>query len=133
MDAVKFLEEYKRMCNNYEKCKGCPISTCKLADGTFFCNSFIKWHAEKAVTLVEKWSKEHPQKTILDDFKEKYPNAPFCDGGNPKYVCPYHVGYDDSTPIYVCPYHVGYDEEQPDCGAVECVDCWNRPLEEVTK
>lgn len=120
MDAVKFLEEYKRMCNNYEKCKGCPISTCRLADGTFFCNSFIKWHAEKAVTLVEKWSEEHPQKTILDDFKEKYPNAKYVKNGYPK-VCPKLLGY-----------KIECDEECRFCD-YDYDKVWNTPLEEATK
>lgn len=30
MDAVKFLEETRRMCNTYDVCEGCPSNAIEL-------------------------------------------------------------------------------------------------------
>lgn len=101
MDAVEYLKARERM----NKGGFVPITT-----------DFEKNDAERAVEIVEKWSKEHPRKTILQDFLEKYPKAPMDEKGFPKDVCPFALGY-----------------EEDDCGvyfADKCFDCWNRPLEE---
>lgn len=64
------------------------------------------------VEFVERWSKNHPQKTRLQDFLEKYPNAPIEVDGTPK----------------VCCENLGYSK---DCNAeVDCVSCWNKVMEE---
>ncbi len=112
MDAVKFLKEKSRMCESDVTCADCPIYK---AGGDGFCSLWMNKHPEKAVAIVEKWSEEHPQKTILDEFIEKYPNAQISDKGVPK-MCPYDLGYGDS-----CPDIIRFD----------CVTCWNRPLSEV--
>ena len=49
------------------------------------------------------------QKTLLQDFLEKYPNTPL---GN------------DGTPL-ACPYLLGYVDEKGCHG--DCIDCWNQP------
>ena len=52
MDAVKFLEERNRMCDNYNLCTdGCPLY--KICD-------FSLGYFREMVAAVEKWSKEHP-------------------------------------------------------------------------
>lgn len=56
MDAVKFLEEYNRMCNTYNDCVGCPMQLkpfCHPHDMT--TNSELK----NLVIAVERWSCEH--------------------------------------------------------------------------
>lgn len=56
MDAVKFLEEYNRMCNAYDDCVGCPMHDkpfCHPHDMT--TNNELK----NLVIAVEKWSCEH--------------------------------------------------------------------------
>lgn len=56
MDAVKFLEEYNRMCNAYNDCVGCPMHDkpfCHPHDMT--TNSELK----NLVIAVERWSCEH--------------------------------------------------------------------------
>lgn len=68
------------------------------------------------INIVEQWSKNHPRKTILQDFLEKHPKAPRKNDGLPK-CCPYYCGYSD---IY-------------DCFGGEintCFNCWNRPMED---
>lgn len=71
----------------------------------------------KIVEIVEQWSKAHPQKTMMQNFFEKFPNAP-------KRV--------DGAPKMVCPYHVGYVSELEDCDNFhrKCLECWSRPLED---
>lgn len=110
MDAVTFIKERNRMCNFYKCCKikGCPAENLS-------CDSLeeITIQGFKLIRDVEQWSKEHPRKTILQDFLEKYPNAELNDDGIPK-PCPYWLGYKD----------------MPFCNRIRCVECWNRPVEE---
>ena len=106
MDAIKYFEESDRMCKTYTTCKGCPLEP----KDEYSC---IK-DSVKAVPIVEKWAEEHPQKTILMDFFEKYPKAERENDGTPLYVCPYELGYDDKRYCNT----VGYG----------CFVCWNRPI-----
>lgn len=71
MDAVKFIEEAKRMCNANisncaECCKGgaCPINL-----------PGANYTPEERVKLVEEWSAAHPRKTRQSVFLEQYPDA----------------------------------------------------------
>lgn len=107
MDAVKYLKEKQRMCEKYIDCLGCPIYELK-SKHHITCVMTEKTYPEKAVEIVEKWSEEHPQKTILQDFLEKYPNATLC----------------RDVPNY-CPMHLGYLKKCEE----NCIECWNSPLE----
>lgn len=70
MDAVKYLEERKRMCGSYTNmCDGCGFGKAPK------CNNTEDYNPEKAVAIVEKWSKEHPVKTRQSVLLESYPNA----------------------------------------------------------
>lgn len=71
MDAVKFIEEAKRMCNANisncaECCKGraCPINL-PGANST----------PEERVKLVEEWAAAHPRKTRQAEFLRQWPDA----------------------------------------------------------
>lgn len=71
MDAVKFIEEAKRMCNTNisncaECCKGraCPINL-----------PGANYTPEERAKLVEEWAAAHPRKTRQDVFLEKWPDA----------------------------------------------------------
>ncbi len=44
------------------------------------CGDFIKRHPEEAVSIVEKWSKEHPRKTRQSEFLKMFPNAQIFEG-----------------------------------------------------
>lgn len=118
MDAVKFLEELKRMCKSCSDCRSCPIKDpvvcmfCDAIDTKIDCNDF-----SKSVAIVETWSDEHPVKTRLVDFLEKFPNASLSSEGLPLWL-PRPFGY--------CGRKTCYDCEQP-CDAE---GCWNLPLEE---
>ena len=75
MDAMKFLSEAKRMCEN----EG-PCSTC---DAVQFCGFTQEFpldfgtvdQMQKMVKLVEKWAEEHPRKTRQIEFLKQWPNA----------------------------------------------------------
>lgn len=106
MDAVKFLKEFKRMCNTHDGCGNCPVEErcnflCIISDE----------ERQEIVGIVEKWSKDHPPKTRLQDFLEKYPNADMEKEGIPD-VCCAKLGYNCS------------------CHKYSCIDCWNEALEE---
>lgn len=99
-----------RMCKAAkDSCSNCPISAINV-DG-ISCSDFILANPEKSIEIITNWGKEHPEKTILDDFKEKHPNAPLNDNGRP-HVCPMYLGY-----ISTC--------------TTRCEECWSRPLSEV--
>lgn len=105
MDAVKFLKEFNMLCRKHE-CIKCP-----LFDGNGNDCMLVSREAEKTVAIVEQWIKEHPRKTRLQDFLEKYPNAPMDDIGEPQ-ACSASLGY--------CKNYDGYNN---------CKDCWNEPIE----
>ena len=117
MEAIKYLKEKKRMMNSLGglngKCIGVNCDECPLGSKNngrnLHCNSFEGEYPEEAVAIVEKWAEEHPQKTILMDFLEKYPKALIDEVNKIPSMCPNHLGYE-----YEC--------------CINCIDCWNRPL-----
>lgn len=115
MDAVKFMEEWKRMCN-VTVCDECSIKNdCKY--GVEECAPYNICGFENIVNGVEQWSKEHPRKTRAQDFFEKHPNArPFYDG-NPKACAAY------------CGYCTDCRADDNDYEKRDCYSCWNQPIE----
>lgn len=124
MDAVKYFKEKTRMFNSLGRkskvCDGVICSVCPFSythnGKNLGCTNFEAEYPEKAIAIIEKWAAEHPQKTMLQDFLERYPNAP--------------LDKIDGTPI-ICPYEIGYEEQCLDrnCNDIGCVKCWNRPIE----
>ena len=111
MDVLTFLKEYSRMCNSYISewnCNGCPRETEPTCEITDLGPEGIK----KLINDVDQWSKEHPLRTRLQDFREKYPNA---------------LLYYDGTPKPCCS-DLGYCKECPE--VTTCEECWNMPVEE---
>ena len=112
MDALKFFKEFDRMCNYYsnENCRGCPRETEPTCGITDLGPEGIK----KLINDVDQWSKEHPQRTRLQDFREKYPNVSMETDGTPA----------------ICCIDLGYRKEDCDPIKESCVDCWNMPVED---
>ena len=134
MDALNFLKERERMCRTcYDKemeCAYCP------ANKTEKC---LFWEAgawEKAIEIVEKWSKEHPKKNRKSEFLKNYPKALIDKRGNkehPKknrkseFLKNYPKALIDKrgNPIF-CVKALGYEE---DCGPQDnCLKCWNKEV-----
>lgn len=121
MDAVKYFNEKTRMLDSLgrtgEGCHGVDSVNCPLSTDNngmkIVCTELECTHPEKAIEIVEKWSAEHPIKTMLMDFMEKHQNAQLNDNGAP----------------YVCPYVLGYEDKRPDiCKTLMCSECWSRPI-----
>ena len=114
MKAVGFLKEYGRMCKMHDlNCLECPMIELESKYNHHVCRITMIVHPEETIDVVQKWSDEHPVKTMLQDFFEKYPKAKRKKSGEPA----------------ICPETLGYRPEGTGCH-VECYDCWNRPLEE---
>lgn len=112
MEAEKFLKEWKRMCQSQGKCITCKAAlVCPYIPGIF---PHKQTNPAAIVPAVERWAAEHPQKTRLSDFLEKYPNAPKREDGTP-IVCAAAIGYGSFCSVGI--YHK------------TCRDCWNQPLE----
>lgn len=109
MDVLKFMKEYRRMCNYYPRCFECPRAdepNCNIEE-------ISDEELENFVNTVEQWSKEHPQRTRFEDLIEKYPNLKLNRSGYPTFCCQ-ALGYCDEC------LH----------GDNGCKDCWNMPVEE---
>lgn len=75
MDAVKFIEERKRMCKSFgETCKGCPGFDI-YEEALCLVDRESTLNAAAQIAIVEKWSDEHPYKTRQDVFLEQYPET----------------------------------------------------------
>lgn len=90
MDAVKFIEERKRLCEMYACCSECPArnnsNECKFGISS-------KEKATKQVELLEAWSAIHPIVTRADIFKKTHPNAPTHPNGA-LLLCPMYLDKD---------------------------------------
>ena len=115
-----YLKEKARMTKSVLKgctitCRECPLSDYNNPEH-IGCGWFEKRYPKEAISIVQKWSDEHPIKTILDDFLEKYPKANLRPNGASPYLCPYSLGYEEAA------YCDGQEFRN-------CRECWNRPLE----
>ena len=114
--TANFLHEYTKMCNRYcGKCEQCPMHQLAIEKKVRNCHSAFTSYPSETLSTVQKWSDEHKEKTVMEDFLEKYPNAPLKAQGIPE-TCPKCLGYEEKCK---CQY--------------QCVRCWNRPLEELQK
>ena len=66
MDAVKFIEERKRMCKSFgETCKGCP-GLDAFEEMLCAVGQESTVDATDQIAIVEEWSAAHPRKTRQD-------------------------------------------------------------------
>lgn len=112
MDAVKFMKEFRRMCESVTDCKNCPLGIMRIPEYKNVCTLNVFLNAEFSIQAIEQWSKEHPKKTRLDDFKEKYPLAKVKDENGKYNFCCSDLGYCQ------CKYF-----------GDGCSQCWNEPVD----
>lgn len=126
MDAFEFCKEFGRMCKAYceppNDCSGCPMNGWNTSPIIECIDMYELTDSQiwERIGIVEKWGKEHPKKTMMMDFFEKFPNAP---------------KEEDGTPFGICPSYCGYTDEPDNLSVCEnfnqnCLKCWSRPLEE---
>ncbi len=97
------------------KCSECPLSI--LNNGTserMTCVTFETLYPEKAISAIQRWSDEHPQKTFLTEFLKHYPNA---------------VVNGDGIPDAICPYDLGLTNKH-ECERT-CIECWNQHIKPI--
>lgn len=123
MDAVKFLKEWRRMCTSYnDDChddfgKSCPVP-CHIA-----MDEISDKYIEFTVETVEKWSANYPQKTRLDDLKEKFPNFILKEDGYPA-PRPFVFGYCGKKACTDCSH---FEKQIADLSPEHC---WDLPVED---
>lgn len=115
MTAKEYMHIQNKICNYYKTCHGCPVRKRMVKDQP--CIVWICENFEEFTSIVRQWDEEHPEKTMLQDLLEKYPNTLL----------------DDNLPRF-CPHYLGYEKYKSNdhnfCIASGCRKCWNRPLEE---
>lgn len=74
MDAVEYLKERHRMCYSSAACDSCRLRA-EAAKAHEMCGEYVENHPEKAVEIVERWAKEHPQKTRQSELLKMFPRA----------------------------------------------------------
>ena len=94
MNAVKYLKEVYRMCESMEGCINCPLDGC----GHVFPCKGTKLSAEykdpeKCISIVGKWSDEHPIETRQSKLIKMFPNATL-DALGSLDICPMEVDKD---------------------------------------
>lgn len=95
-------------------CADCPLSG--LNNGSsdnMSCSDLEIYYPEQAISIVQQWSDEHPQKTFLSELLTRFPNVPLHVTGIPKDICPYHLGL------------MSIDDCRNDRN---CIKCWNQPI-----
>lgn len=72
MDAVKFIEEHKKLCERYVTCSGCPAN-----DNNDRCRFSVTLgdEAAKQIELLEEWAAARHRKTRQDVFLEQWTNV----------------------------------------------------------
>lgn len=114
---MNILKEWQRMCramsDEKDDClRDCPIvGTCPITS-----ESITEIDIEDMEQAIRKWAEEHPRKTYLQDFKEKFPNAP--GGYLPGGLC--------RNAVYTGQIECCY----ADIDDMSCLKCWNRPMED---
>lgn len=94
------------------KCEDCPLGITNNGMNVL-CSELETLYPEKAIEIIQEWSNAHPQKTYLSELLKIFPNIPLSDDGTPKSLCPFELG-------------VTMTEK---CNN-ECVECWNRIIED---
>lgn len=116
--TTNYLTERYRMTQKGKLCEVCYGTECPLCaknNGVgIACVELESSYPEKAISIVQRWSDEHPQRTYLSEFLEHYPNASLHDDGTP-HLCPSDLGWNDSRKC----------REQSNC-----IECWNQTVEE---
>lgn len=83
MDVIEFVKTANRMCESTDECcDACPL---RGNDDGFCIGDSVKATSletlEEAISIAEKWAKEHPIKTRKSEFLKMFPNSRFQKSG----------------------------------------------------
>lgn len=97
------------------KCSECPLSYTNNGASEFIsCTTFELHYPLQAISIVQRWSDEHPKRTYLSEFLKNYPNAPLEDDGTPE----------------ICLSSLGLTNYNGCRNGITCSECWNQPVED---
>lgn len=118
--TANYLSERLRMTKRSKgkgcdiKCSECPLSYTNNGASEFMsCITFEMHYPLQAISIVQRWSNEHPRRTYLSEFLKNYPNAKLDEDGTPHKLCPWHLGL---ISVNSC--------------RNNCARCWSQPVEE---
>lgn len=117
--TINFIAELNRLCDSQVMCddvagkERCPMRGFCGEALTKICVENVK----TAIETVQKWSDEHPVKTYVQDFFEKFPEAQRNQDGIP-FACRKEIYGGARRTFENCDY-TGY-----------CKNCWNEPMED---
>lgn len=103
----RMIKKHKYVCKL--NCGDCPLNWSKNGKDVS-CEILERSYPEQAISIIQKWSDEHPQRTCLTEFLRHYPSAQLNDKGLP----------------LICPHILGLMRRE-DCGA-DCIKCWNQVI-----
>lgn len=72
MDAFEFCKEFGRMCASYKECSACALFNETISGNCSAITNISDGRLKKKIEVVEKWSKEHPPKTMAQDFSRSF-------------------------------------------------------------
>lgn len=102
------IKDLKRLCSFYIGCIDCPIKS------EYTCS--VPRFPDNADEIVDKWVQEHPIKTYVMDFFEKFPNAALDSYGAPRACVNAIYGLGDCS--------------KSEISGIICRDCWNQEMKE---
>lgn len=115
MDAIKFIEERKRLCSTYSVCTKCPVFR---DNDTCLFSATNGGTPDEQVKILSVWVADHPRKTRQSVFLELYPNARVTADGTVD-IWPCDVAKNMQNVIY--------------CNSLSCIDCrrefWTEEVE----
>ncbi|MCU7381076.1 hypothetical protein OBO34_22430 [Clostridiales Family XIII bacterium ASD5510] len=110
MEFKEFVKKFWRMCKNTD-CMCCDVTTDEITE----CQEWIFENPDEAEKIVSTWDKEHPVRTYLKDFQEKFPKSTYFDSGVYCNAC--------RKRLY------GQIEDLDECSYEDCELCWNQEVE----
>ena len=122
--TINFFKEKRRMCDSMISTDNNTCGDCKLI---YHCamNEFLA-DPDAAIAIVQNWSDEHPEqkeKTLAEDFFEKFPRA-----------MRKNTFYGDTPFMPACNvYKFPNIENSLECFEGCCAECWIKPLKEVVE
>lgn len=119
--TINYLTEKARMTKRQKDglckldCADCPLGSSNNGSNNMVsCLNFETIYPEQAISIVQRWSNAHPQRTCLTKLLKNFPNTPLEDDGTPNF----------------CPYRLGLMSEDNCRKDRNCIECWNQTVKD---